>query len=66
MQCPKCQAELESRPPHPSPSTDASAETGQTSNASDRRASKTAEEALRADAPPGPCPRCGWSTMWNE
>jgi len=30
------------------------------------RAAATAEEALRADAPPGPCPQCGWSTMWNE
>lgn len=24
------------------------------------------EDALRADAPPAPCPQCGWSTMWNE
>jgi hypothetical protein len=23
------------------------------------------EDALRADAPPAPCPQCGWSTMWN-
>jgi len=59
MQCPKCQADLKPRPDRPSRSTEESAPT-------DTGVAATAEEALRADAPPGPCPKCGWSTMWNE
>jgi hypothetical protein len=59
MRCPKCQAELEPKPDRPS-------RANEKSDATDTGAAATAEEALSADAPPGPCPRCGWSTMWNE
>ena len=59
MQCPKCQAELHPSTDRPSPSTDKSAQP-------DAKATATAEEAMRADTPPGPCPKCGWSAMWNE
>ena len=31
-----------------------------------REVATTPEEALEADAPPAPCPQCGWSTMWSE
>jgi hypothetical protein len=59
MQCPKCKAEIRSEP---GPDTRSSGE----SRPAETKVATTAEEALRADAPPGPCPQCGWSTMWNE
>lgn len=50
--CPKCAADLPAPAKKP-PSSD------------EPRTPKP-EDALRADAPPAPCPQCGWSTMWNE
>jgi len=50
MQCPNCKTEM-----------------GPAEKATPKRdVATTLEEALRADAPPAPCPQCGWSTMWNE
>jgi len=57
MECPRCKTPLpadEARLKPPPTSTPA------------QPVAATAEEAMRADAPPGPCPQCGWSTMWNE
>jgi hypothetical protein len=63
MQCPRCKTELQSAPPGESRSTGDGRPRPEKPPA---RAAATAEEAMRADAPPGPCPQCGWSTMWNE
>jgi hypothetical protein len=64
MQCPRCQAELESPPQGPERPTGEPRPTRP--GKPPERVAATPEEAMRADAPPGPCPRCGWSTMWNE
>jgi hypothetical protein len=62
MQCPKCQTELGEKP---APESRPSERERSPRPGADRTAS-TPEESYRADAPPGPCPKCGWSTMWNE
>jgi hypothetical protein len=59
MQCPRCKTELKSESKREPRSTTEP-------RPSEPRVATSAEEALRADAPPGPCPQCGWSTMWNE
>ena len=53
MQCPKCKTEIPEKP-HEKPDPGSEVRT------------PAPEDALRADAPPAPCPQCGWSTMWNE
>lgn len=64
MKCPRCKTELPrpeaDRPRGGKPEQDSGEKTRPGSTA------VTPEEALRADAPPAPCPQCGWSTMWNE
>ena len=62
MQCPKCQTELPEKPAGEKPSRDRA----QRAQPKPEGAATTPEQAYRADAPPGPCPQCGWSTMWNE
>jgi DNA-directed RNA polymerase subunit M/transcription elongation factor TFIIS len=62
MNCPKCKAEIPAR---------AEGSVGKADKAvpADRAAQRRMpepEDAVRADAPPAPCPQCGWSTMWNE
>jgi hypothetical protein len=50
MHCPNCKTEMR-------PADEAEPR---------REVTTTPEEALRADAPPAPCPQRGWSAMWNE
>ena len=64
MECPRCKAQL------PPPERGQSRGGERQKPDGEARRSETAavapQEALRADAPPAPCPQCGWSTMWNE
>jgi len=53
MKCPKCAAEIPARQ---------EAKRDQVGEAR----TPTAEDAEQADAPPAPCPECGWNVMWNE
>ena len=62
MKCPKCQTELRDEPA----SAGKPAGEARPSEAPREGTSHTPEESYRADTPPGPCPKCGWSTMWNE
>ena len=53
MKCPKCQADIPAKQ---------KAKGDQPREAP----TPTVEDAEHADAPPAPCPQCGWSVMWNE
>jgi len=53
MKCPKCEAEIPAR------------QEAKSHEAREAR-TRTVEDAEHADAPPAPCPQCGWSVMWNE
>ena len=67
MRCPKCKTKIpgpepagEVRPTEePRPKRGEAGEPG-------KAVATTAQEALRANAPPAPCPPYAWSTMWNE
>jgi hypothetical protein len=65
MNCPRCKAEI------PATAEGSVGRAGKADKAlpADKAAPRRMpepEDAVRADAPPAPCPQCGWSTMWNE
>jgi hypothetical protein len=59
MKCPKCKTELPG-------TTKGRADKTDTAVKVDKTRTPEPEDAVRADAPPAPCPQCGWSVMWNE
>ena len=59
MICPACKHEI------PATTHDGASKLKKAAEPDQARTPKP-EDAERADAPPAPCPQCGWSTMWNE
>jgi hypothetical protein len=59
MICPACKREIP-------PTTQDKTRKPEKADPSGKRRTPKPEDAERADAPPAPCPQCGWSTMWNE
>jgi hypothetical protein len=59
MICPACKREIP-------PTIQGKARKPEKADQSGQRRTPKPEDAERADAPPAPCPQCGWSTMWNE
>jgi len=65
MKCPRCDTEI------PGPAGGKASEPGNASKpakagTADQPRTPRSDDAVRANAPPAPCPQCGWSVMWNE
>jgi hypothetical protein len=65
MNCPRCKIEIPARAEDSVGKSGKADEAASADRAAERRKPEP-EDAVRADAPPAPCPQCGWSTMWNE
>jgi hypothetical protein len=62
MNCPRCKAEI----PATAEGSVGKADKALPADKAAPRRMPEPEDPVRADAPPAPCPQCGWSTMWNE